>query len=431
MATEPERPIENLLRAAAKKRRHEAGAPLELHPATRRLLQGEVARKFTKPGRAIRSFSEMLGQWWPRLAWGVAIFAVLGVAVWVLLPISGKGKPEALLARNESMHGARPTTEPLPPTPAPVAAATAPPAPAAEANPAAVAFADKAQAVPGKPALQLGVERQPVPPASVPAAPATPAPAAATAAAATVVAAEESARLTDRKDGQSALAYKSLAAAASANRPQSAPVATDGLSRSAALGQNKSKSFSAAQWFAQVPPTPEARETLTDNAAPLHPVLASFQVQQTGKELRIVDGDGSVYRGYMQIGEAPRRQRSANMEAPAAARASRALGAVLEENRAASLVADQSASQTYFFRVAGTNRSLNEKVVFTGNLLAPTNLTLSLPVATNLSIGGGLGGFQNAPAQQSLLPLLNYRISGKVVIGGGKAVEINALPTNP
>ena len=130
MATEPERPIENLLRAAAKKRRHEAGAPLELHPATRRLLQGEVARKFTKPGRAIRSFSEMLGQWWPRLAWGVAIFAVLGVAVWVLLPISGKGKPEALLARNESMHGARPPTEPLPPTPAPVAAATAPPAPA-------------------------------------------------------------------------------------------------------------------------------------------------------------------------------------------------------------------------------------------------------------------------------------------------------------
>jgi hypothetical protein len=33
MANEPERPIEKLLRAAAKKRREEAGAPFELHSA--------------------------------------------------------------------------------------------------------------------------------------------------------------------------------------------------------------------------------------------------------------------------------------------------------------------------------------------------------------------------------------------------------------
>ena len=41
---EPERDIEKTLRAYAKKRREEAGAPAEMHPATRRLLQGEVAR---------------------------------------------------------------------------------------------------------------------------------------------------------------------------------------------------------------------------------------------------------------------------------------------------------------------------------------------------------------------------------------------------
>ena len=35
---EPERPIEKLLRAWAKKRREDAGADLELHPADRRLL---------------------------------------------------------------------------------------------------------------------------------------------------------------------------------------------------------------------------------------------------------------------------------------------------------------------------------------------------------------------------------------------------------
>ena len=47
---EPERKIEKLLRAYAKKRRAQAGDPLTLHPATRRLLQGEVARRKPKPG---------------------------------------------------------------------------------------------------------------------------------------------------------------------------------------------------------------------------------------------------------------------------------------------------------------------------------------------------------------------------------------------
>ena len=40
---EPERKIEKLLRAYAKKRRAEAGDPLKLHPANRRLLLGEAA----------------------------------------------------------------------------------------------------------------------------------------------------------------------------------------------------------------------------------------------------------------------------------------------------------------------------------------------------------------------------------------------------
>ena len=46
---ETERKIEKLLRAYAKKRRADAGDPLKLHPATRRLLQGEVARRKPKP----------------------------------------------------------------------------------------------------------------------------------------------------------------------------------------------------------------------------------------------------------------------------------------------------------------------------------------------------------------------------------------------
>src|ERR1017187_9333892 len=114
MANEPERPIEKLLRAAAKKRRDEAGAPLELHPATRRLLQGEVARTFAKPKPETRTFSEVLGQLWRRFAWAAAICAVLVVAGYILLPFPGKGRPEGLLAKNEPMPQAAPAKKLLP-----------------------------------------------------------------------------------------------------------------------------------------------------------------------------------------------------------------------------------------------------------------------------------------------------------------------------
>ena len=104
MANEPERPIEKLLRAAAQKRRDEAGAPFELHPADRRLLQGEVARKFAKPQRENRSFAEAVAQLWPRLAGGVAILAVLGLAVWVLLPLPGNREIGNLPRRRTCPH---------------------------------------------------------------------------------------------------------------------------------------------------------------------------------------------------------------------------------------------------------------------------------------------------------------------------------------
>jgi hypothetical protein len=497
MANEPERPIEKLLRDAVKKRRDEASAPMELHPATRRLLQGEVARTFAKPGRARRSASEVLGQLWPRFAWGVASFAVLVVVGYMLLPVPGTGKPEALLARNEPMTQAVPAKQSLPPPPAAVATVPASPAPAVGSKPSEVAFADTTPPAPARAARQLGAERkplakdslaapvdreakeQPAPatalgladrskafgtdtaasggqpaqapagvvngayqrqsgfagkPAPAPSAPAAPAalpPVATTVAAASAASADESKNLTADKSEQLSFAYKSPAAVASANRHQSSPAAMDSLLKSVAESRMATGSASAGQWFAQVAPGAKAKKSQADKAAPAHPVLASFQVQQAGRELWIVDSDGSVYSGYLQIADAARRQRLTTPDAPAAGLASRASEGALDEKAAVSGDADQQTMQTYSFRVAGTNRSLSKKVVFTGNLLAATNLTLPLPFGTNFSIGGGLGGSQNLPAQQGRLLLLNSRISGKVVIGNGKAVEVHALPTSP
>src|SRR5512143_1653058 len=129
MANEPERPIEQLLRAAAKKRRDEAGEPLELHPATRRLLQGEVARQYAKPQPDTRRLFPLFVQLWPRFAWAVAIFAVLGVAVWVFLPGLGGDEQEALLAKNDDLRELRLSKE------SPPLLATSPTAPSPQPEP--------------------------------------------------------------------------------------------------------------------------------------------------------------------------------------------------------------------------------------------------------------------------------------------------------
>jgi hypothetical protein len=420
MANEPERPIEKLLRGAANKRRDEAGAPFELHPVNRRLLQGEVARQSAKPQHETHSFTDLLSQLWPRFVWGVAILAVLGVAAWLLLPLPDNGRPETFLAKNKSVFEAAPAKEPLPPMPTAPATIAPPPAPTVTPKPAVVAYADTAQPARANPAPLMSA---PALPASPPAVAMTPAPASA-------VTADESAKLKSDKSGLSAAQYKSLAAAASANRPSQSPIATDALSKPAGAARKETKAFGSVQRFVQVAPKAQTKKSLADKAVPAQPVLASFQVEQAGQELRIVDGDGSVYSGRLQLATAARRSRAVKAKAPAATLGSRAPAGAFQEKAALSLDSDPLAAQTYFFRVAGTNRSLNKQVVFTGNLLTATNLALSLPLATNSSTGGGVGGLQNAPAQPVLLPLFNSRISGKLVIGTGKAVEINALPSN-
>ena len=496
MANEPERPIETLLRSAAKQRRDEAGAPFELHPADRRLLQGEVARKFSKPQPPPPSFAALLGQLWPRFAWGVGILAVLGLSVWLLLPPSGPGKPEALLARNQPVSETMPDKA-LPPAPTAAPATITPePAPAAKMKPAEVAYVETPPPGLASPASQLsmappllakdssvaqderqaseklelaapaqladlrkkaemqlaassgtpaqspagafggaygaryGLAAKQTSSAVVPASPAESPAVAETPPAASVALTEVSAKPADARSDQPALEYRSLPTVASANRSASAPLATDRLSESAAALKG-TKSLAVTQRFVQTELATTARALFEDKAPPAHAVLASFQLEQTGSQLRIVDGDGSVYSGYVQPAGSGKRERSAKAGAPAVAGAARAPAVAFKQETASSLDSDLLPSQGYSFRVAGTNRSLNQKVVFTGNLLTATNLVSLVPAATNLSPGDVVERNQAVPVQPGLVPLLNSRISGKVVIGSGKAVEINALPASP
>ncbi|MCX6924273.1 MAG: hypothetical protein NT154_13830 [Verrucomicrobia bacterium] len=499
MANEPERLIEKVLRAAAKQRRDEAGAPFELHVVNRRLLQGEVARTFAQSKRGVDSFFRMLGQLWPRFAWGVAILAVLVVAARLLFPLLGKADSQALMAKNQPVSRAVPAKESLSPAATDAAMPTPAASPVAKRESAAAstvnvsrpvpaaaprqfsldqkAIAQDGPAAPSQPKAGEGIplaaasqladlkepERKllaasggpsarttseiaygtraapsafaakPAPAAARPALPVAPTGVAVTPPAATVMAATESPRVVSDKLDMRANQRNSMGTVASAGRIDQSRVAVDGLSKSAVDAMRDAKALRVAQRFVQVAPEAKQKSQLAGNSTAAQPVLAAFQLEQTGQELRIVDADGSVYSGFLQTTEAPRRTRSTQVEAPAASPSSRAVKGMLEEKAAPSLVPGRPAPLTYSFRVTGTNRSLNKSVVFTGNLLTITNLALALPmttnwgvegalggggrgdvlskVATNSSIGSNLGAYRYASDPPVLVPLLNSKSS--------------------
>src|SRR5579859_4807133 len=107
MAPESERPVEKLLRASAEKRRADAGAPLELHPANRRALQDEVARQFKKEQSS--SNTKAAGtRFWPRFAWGLGAFATATALVLLVLPglFPAKTRSQFSMAKTEGRRDA-------------------------------------------------------------------------------------------------------------------------------------------------------------------------------------------------------------------------------------------------------------------------------------------------------------------------------------
>jgi hypothetical protein len=495
MANEPERPIEQLLRAAAKKRRDEAGAPLELHPATRRLLQGEVARQFAPAQPEAHPPLPLLMRLCPRWTWAVAICAVLSVAVALLLREESNVHKELLLAENEMAQKSRLSNEPMPRTLADTAALApqsqgslppiagwdadqagarrlepSTPAPQPEvavqslAKDSLVAMTDKRlqteQAMPAPTALaeqpkgaeaqlaasgaaaastpavitedafqrRYGLAVSPPPPARAPAAPVATA-----SVGVPLVATDKSESLTLAESAPSGSAFSFRSPAASANGPKPSSEAVDRLAMAkvSAQARKDAKSGSVVQHFVQVSPSRSAKAAFGDEAKAAQSVLVSFQVEQADQELRITDVDGSVYAGYLQVSGPVRRLRPAKVEAPAAAPASKVAAKALEPSGLAGADSSQDAFQSHSFRVAGTNRTLQKKVVFTGNLIAATNLTRLPPTATNLAGRSRVGDAWGGSLQPGLLPLLNSRINGKVVIGNGAPIEVNALPAKP
>jgi hypothetical protein len=89
------------------------------------------------------------------------------------------------------------------------------------------------------------------------------------------------------------------------------------------------------------------------------------------------------------------------------------------------LAANQQATQSYLWRVEGTNRTLNQNVVFTWNFVETTN---TLAASQVKAISGALN--QDATKVPSQFPMLlqNSFINGRAQLGPAQQIEVNAVP---
>ena len=460
---EPERKIEKLLRAYAKKRRADAGDPLTLHPATRRLLLGEVARRKPKPENEEEtsvSLWEFFRQRWALLA-GFALVIFFGAALFLPTLSGAKKKAQSVTAMNNLTQigvaaqmaagenaGRLPAslaeltnqfvsdkvlTDPETGRPFSYVAggekldglssnsvlAYSP----ADKQGRAVLFADgRVEVVTGTRLAELTSSSSSPLLASkgttdrnLAGSPA--------AGQAEVEPDRSQVKLADQPNHAVSGGMLAL------NAPGAAPAALDRLAKApGAAGSDLETPANAVQFASTATQSfgASAQNAFKNTVLQNRPaaVLANFQVQQLGQAIRVVDADGSVYDGALQTEEAVAQAEPA-AELPAT---STITATTQKDQERGKTRRDQSqAAQNYFFRVSGMNQTLKQKVVFAGNLI-PSNLTLN--GQQQLNYGGGIGG-QAPSALTNQLPWANSIIAGTAVVADTNRIEINAVPQAP
>ena len=429
---EPERKIEKLLRAYAEKRRAAAGDPLKLHPAIRQLLQDEVSRRApTKPGPEEPSVSlwQLFRQQWAIL-FGFALMIFLG-AMFLLPSLSSmKHETQNVSAMNHLKQIG-------------VAAQTVAgenngklPATLDELTNGLVSRQTLTDPVSGKPFVYVAgsknldkLESNEVLAYS----PADKDGRAVLLADGQVEYAnrERFAELTKSKSvafvmAENATRAQSAKTVANEPAPAAAPPAALGATGELKEQQPGSGALQLSDQTAAANQQNLYRNTSV--SAKKVSVLQSFQVVQNGDVVSVVDRDGSVYHGSVQVtlenDKEAAKALTSHEEAPPAqvpARADQQKGS------------PEQAAQNYFFRVAGVNRTLQQNVVFSGTVEAvPGAFTNATQTFASGGGGGGGGGQSNLQAstnlQQSLLS--NSRVVGTAVIDQTNQIEINAVPVS-
>ena len=139
-------------------------------------------------------------------------------------------------------------------------------------------------------------------------------------------------------------------------------------------------------------------------------VLNTFQVQQQGSEIRVLDADGSTYTGKIE-----QLAKSAELDSRITARRDAAKQAPNYAAKAAR--ENESAPPQSYFRATGFNVSLKKTLVFEGNYAAPP----AQPPATATA----------NDRERSEQNRDRARIVGTVRVNGETAVEVDAVAETP
>ena len=393
MASEPNKDMDQLLRAYAQQRRQQAGPPFDLHPVTRRLLVAEATRPAAPAPPARAPWAAWLRRFMPHLVFATLVVTVVASLVWISIP---KGSSPAPLAKIST----RPTS--LIPREQPIQDEHA--KYKAVQSPSAAAPAKKESAV-DQDILQ------------------TKAPVALTVNAPEPMPSTPPVRMS--RDMVADAAFPRPAPIASplpAEPPPAAPIATAPAASPTATaadalyaGAMPAPSNPAVAGTAPSPPSspPDWRQrfqrsTLADtdkaqDAAPasLLAVLQSFEIQRTGSHLRIIDADGSVYEGELVSGDAMGGSRTYQMASRAAPLQNRSLsGPLLKQQpileKAQPAQAARELRELTAFRASGTNRTLNLPISIEAAFASAPQEVQNVPAFGGMAAPRPPGGLVNA-----------------------------------
>lgn len=139
-------------------------------------------------------------------------------------------------------------------------------------------------------------------------------------------------------------------------------------------------------------------------------VLNTFQVQQQGSEIRVLDADGSTYTGKIE-------QLPKNAELNVGITARRDAAKQTQRYAAKAARENESAAPQSYFRATGYNVSLKKTLVFEGNYAAP-------PAQQPATVTGD-------DRERSKQNRDRARIVGTVRVNGEAAVEVDAIADTP
>jgi len=386
MASEPKKPIEQMLEALAKARRAEFGDDPKMPNPMRARLHEEIARVGAAEDENVESRPSWITMFWPRVTVAAAL-ATLIVLVSAILwnrsrPLAGSGE----VALRDRAAG--PADELNSAVAAGNTLATRPVAGAAEST---VDLADNGQikieaAAPSSEAGALASSTRVLQGGS-----ASESPSEVTTdkeiAAAKVQAAPAAAFVAG---SDSKVDWDRMAAAA----PPVAPPSSAGSSVTRQFSQQ-----SAVQSFRN-----NAQVSRAAN------VLNTFQVEQQGSEIRVLDADGSTYRGKIE-------QLAKSVDPESRTTGRRAMAKQAPRHDAQAGGGTEMASPQSYFRATGFNVSLKKTLVFEGNYAAARAQQPAKATSNDR---------ERAESSSD-----RARIVGTVRVNGEALVEVDAIAETP